>query len=135
MVIAGKCSQKRCFVLIAEDDDDDRMIFEETLGELAKGVDFAFVQNGQELIDYLSAGDSFPDVIFLDLNMPLMDGRDALKVIRSDPKLKDLPVVCFTTSSSMEDRRLCVDHGAVFHTKPTRISEFYKLIESQLGIL
>ena len=135
MALAGRCSQKRCFVLIAEDDDDDRMIFEESLGELARGVDFAFVKNGQELIDFLSAERSLPDIIFLDLNMPLMDGRDALKLIRSDPKLKDIPVVCFTTSSSVDDRRLCLEHGAVFHTKPARISEFYELIESQLGLL
>ncbi len=132
MALKDKFSQRKRFVLIAEDDEDDRMLFEEALQKCAGAVDFEFVENGRELIDYLSSRDSFPDLIFLNINMPLMDGLETLEVMRSHPKFKDLPVVCFTTSSSQEDRNFCLDHGAAFHTKPARMSEFSALIQSQI---
>jgi CheY-like chemotaxis protein len=120
------------FILIAEDDEDDRKFYEAALREFAGCVDFEFVENGRELIDYLSSRDSFPDLIFLNINMPLMDGLEALKVMRSHPKLKDIPVVCFTTSSSIEERNFCLDHGAAFHTKPPSMSEFSAVVQSQV---
>jgi CheY-like chemotaxis protein len=132
MGLGDKCSQKKRFVLIAEDDEDDRMLYETALGEFAGSVEFKFVENGRELIDYLSSRDSFPDLIFLNINMPLMDGLETLTVMRSHPKFKDLPVVCLTTSSSQEDRNFCLDHGAGFYTKPIRMSEFSALVQSQI---
>ncbi len=109
MVRANEGSQKKRFVLIAEDDEDDRMFFETALRESAEYADFKFVENGRQLIDYLSSRDSLPDLIFLDLNMPLMDGRETLKVIRSDPKLKGIPVVGFVGCCTSEDRSFCLD--------------------------
>jgi CheY-like chemotaxis protein len=135
MALTKKCSsQSKCFVLIAEDDEDDRSLYEGILRGVAEAVDFKFVENGRELINYLNTQDSPPDLILLDLNMPLMDGRDALKVIHSDPKFKDIPVVCLTTSSSKEDRRFCGGLGAAFYTKPARMSEFCALVRSQIGM-
>jgi CheY-like chemotaxis protein len=132
VAMAGKCSQRKRSLVIAEDDEDDREFYEAALTESAKCVDFVFVGNGVELIEYLRAHESLPDLIFLDLNMPLMDGREALKVIRSHPKFKDIPVVCITTSSNKDDRSLCFGHGAGFFTKPARISEFSALVQSQV---
>jgi CheY-like chemotaxis protein len=105
MGLEDECSQRKRFIRIAEDDEDDRMILEEVLREFAESVDFMFVENGRELMDYLSSRKSFPALSFLDINMPLMDGLDALEVIRSDPKLKNLPVMCFTTSSAGDGGR------------------------------
>jgi two-component system response regulator len=131
---ANKYPQRKHFTLIAEDDEDDQMLLEAALTQFVKGVDFAFVENGQELIDYLrTQGPPPPDLILLDLNMPLMDGREALQVIRSDPTLKDIRVVCFTTSSSIEDYRFCLDHGAAFHTKPALLSEISALIQTLIA--
>ena len=134
MALKDEFSQRKRLILIAEDDEDDRMFFQEALQKFAGVVDFEFVENGRELIDYLDDRDALPDLIFLSINMRLMDGREALKVIRSDPKLKDIPVVCFTTSSSAEDRSFCLDHGAGFCTKPNRMSEFSALVQSQIGM-
>jgi CheY-like chemotaxis protein len=135
MSVASKRLQEKPFTLIAEDDEDDRMFFDLALTEYVKGVDFAFVENGQELIDYLTIQDSSPDLIVLDLNMPLMDGRAALKAIRSDPKLKELRVACLTTSSNLDDRQFCLDLGAAFHTKPYSLPElsviFHSLLKSR----
>jgi CheY-like chemotaxis protein len=134
MAIANEGSQRKPFILIAEDDEDDRLLYETAIRDFTERVDFKFVENGRELIDYLSSRDSFPDLIFLNINMPLMDGLEALKVMRSHPKFKDLPVVCFTTSSSQEDRNFCLDHGASFHTKPARMSEFSAIVQSEICI-
>jgi CheY-like chemotaxis protein len=132
--LKDKFFQRKRFVLIAEDDEDDRMLFEVALQKFVGVVEFEFVENGRELIDYLSSRDSFPDLIFLNINMPLMNGLEALEVMRSHPKFKDLPVVCFTTSSSQEERNVCLDHGATFYTKPASMSEFSALVQSQIGI-
>jgi CheY-like chemotaxis protein len=132
MASEEKCTHRKRSLLIAEDDEDDRIIYEVVLRQFTKCVDFDFVGNGLELIGYLNARDSLPDLIFLDLNMPLMDGREALKAIRSDTKLKDIPVVCITTSSSPEDVRFCHDNRAGFFTKPAVVSEFSGIVQSQM---
>jgi CheY-like chemotaxis protein len=130
MGLEDKCSQKKCFLLIAEDDEDDRMFYEVALRETTGWAEFEFVGNGIELINYMTAQRSLPDAILLDLNMPLMDGREALQVIRSDPRFKDIPVACFASSSSIADHSFCLSHGAELHTKPVLMSEFSALIQS-----
>ena len=132
--MANECSRGKRFVLIAEDDEDDRMLYEFALGHFTKCVEFAFVGNGEELIEHLNSHKTLPDVILLDLNMPLMDGRQALKAIRSHPKFKNIPVVCITTSSSPSDLRFCHEHGAGFFTKPDRMPDFSALVQSQVGM-
>jgi CheY-like chemotaxis protein len=126
-------SQRNCFLLIAEDDEDDRMFYELALREATGCVEFEFVGNGNELIDYMGTQRFLPDAIFLDLNMPLMDGRETLKVIRSEPRFKDIPVACFASSSSLADRNFCLSHGAALHTKPVLMSEFSALIQSLIA--
>jgi CheY-like chemotaxis protein len=98
-------------VLIADDDPEDRMLAEEALqgGRLAN--DIRTVEDGEELLEYLrrrgkyAAPDSAPrpGLILLDLNMPRMDGREALRVIKGDPELRRIPVVVLTTSKAEED--------------------------------
>jgi CheY-like chemotaxis protein len=98
-------------ILIAEDDPDDRVLiseaFEETLGQNK----LHFVGDGQELLEYLYNKGKYadprlaprPDLILLDLNMPRMDGREALERIKRDPLLRRIPVVVLTTSGSEDD--------------------------------
>jgi CheY-like chemotaxis protein len=98
-------------ILIADDDPEDRMLAEEALqgGRLAN--DIRTVEDGEELLEYLrrrgkyAAPDSAPrpGLILLDLNMPRMDGREALRVIKGDPELRRIPVVVLTTSKAEED--------------------------------
>mgnify|MGYP001216157067 FL=1 len=114
-------------ILLAEDDPEDRYLIGEALTECRISHDLRLVENGEEMLDYLYrrgafAGDHdfpLPGLILLDLNMPLMDGREVLEVIKADPKLKRIPGVVFTNSKSDEDILRSYDLGVSgFITKP-----------------
>jgi len=105
---------------MAEDDPDDRMLAEEALQESHVANTLRFVENGEELMDYLKHRGKYadpasaprPGLILLDLNMPKMDGREALRAIKSDPELRSIPVVVLTTSKAEEDILRSYDEGA-----------------------
>ncbi len=97
------------------------------------------VADGKELMEYLYRLGEFtdpersprPDLILLDLNMPRKDGREALKEIKSDPQLKNIPIVILTTSSEERDIELCSKAGAAtFITKPSDFEEWVEIIRS-----
>lgn len=98
-------------ILMADDDEDDIMFAYNALKECRLANDFHSVRNGEELLDYLYRRGNYqkladsprPGLILLDLNMPLMDGREALKEIKADPDLRSIPVVVLTTSAAEED--------------------------------
>ena len=98
-------------ILLADDDADDRMLAQDALKESRLANDLRFVENGEELLEYLRRQGPFaeegkaptPGLILLDLNMPRKDGREALKEIKSDPNLRHIPIVVLTTSKAAED--------------------------------
>jgi len=98
-------------ILYADDDAEDRMLVKEAWNESRVANEMAFVEDGEELMDYLQrrdkyaelAGSPLPGLILLDLNMPRKDGREALKEIKSDPRLRSIPIVILTTSKAEED--------------------------------
>ncbi|SDF08721.1 CheY chemotaxis protein or a CheY-like REC (receiver) domain [Pricia antarctica] len=85
-------------ILLVDDDADDRMFFEEALEDLDIGASFEHVGTGLEALQRLADGRVRPDIIFLDLNMPLMSGRECLERIRADHGLKDIRIVVYSTS-------------------------------------
>ena len=107
-------------ILLADDDEEDRMLASEALEAARLGNDLRFVSDGEELLAYLRHEGKYadpessprPGVILLDLNMPRMDGREALEHIKSDPTLRKIPVVIMTTSRAEEDIDSSYDHGA-----------------------
>ena len=114
-------------ILLADDDADDRMLAQDALKESRLANDLRFVENGEELLEYLrrqgpfaDAADSpTPGLILLDLNMPRKDGREALAEIKADPDLRRIPVVVLTTSKAEEDIYRTYDLGVnSFITKP-----------------
>lgn len=114
-------------ILMADDDDDDFLLTKKALKESHLINDLHRVKDGEELLQYLRNEDGFtnqhcrPGVILLDLNMPKMDGREALKELKSDPKLRDIPVVVFTTSKAEEDIIRSYQLGVnSFITKPVK---------------
>jgi len=119
--------KKRIDILIADDDADDRMMTQEALEESYLLNSLRFVVDGVELMHYLRregkytdpASSPTPGLILLDLNMPKKDGREALQEIKSDPKLRSIPVIILTTSKTEEDILRSYNLGVnCFITKP-----------------
>jgi CheY-like chemotaxis protein len=114
-------------ILLADDDEEDRMLAADALAESRVVNDLRFVEDGDELLDYLYHRGKYaeahsspqPGLILLDLNMPRKDGREALREIKADPDLRRIPVVVLTTSQAEEDIYRTYDLGAnSFITKP-----------------
>jgi CheY-like chemotaxis protein len=107
-------------IVMAEDDPDDQFLVREAFDDVCLKNPLEFVNDGVELIDYLRRegayasrkGSPLPGLILLDLNMPRMDGREALKIIKSDASLCRIPVVVMTTSKAEEDIAKSYNLGA-----------------------
>ncbi|RZJ30537.1 MAG: response regulator [Flavobacterium sp.] len=93
--------EQQLSLILADDDPDDRELFVELLAR--PDVSVKAVTNGKELLSYLKTLPSVPDCIFLDLNMPVMAGKDCLTKIRASEKLKNVPVVIYSTSANKKD--------------------------------
>lgn len=121
-----KAEAKPIVILMADDDDDDFLLTKKALGESRLLNTLIRVKDGEELIDYLLRNGEYnelnaprPGVILLDLNMPRKDGREALKEIKSNESLRNIPVVVFTTSKAEEDIYKTYQLGVnSFITKP-----------------
>lgn len=125
-------------ILIADDDEDDRMLIEDAFAEARLSNPIDFVKDGEELMDYLHRrgdyeslnGDSHPGLILLDLNMPKKDGRTALKEIRADEYLRRIPIVVLTTSKSEEDILRTYNLGVnSFITKPVTFDGLVDVVQ------
>jgi CheY-like chemotaxis protein len=123
-------------IVMADDDPDDRMLVRDALSETHAPQQLDCVTDGEELLDYLHRRgqyanrpvDQQPRIILLDLNMPRKDGREALKEIKSDPTLRQIPVVILTTSNAVEDIQRTYDLGASsFMIKPR---DFHTLVQA-----
>jgi CheY-like chemotaxis protein len=116
-------------ILLAEDDEDDRVLTRAALHEAKHNAVLHTVGDGAELLEYLRrCGDEDsprPNLILLDLNMPRMDGHEALAKIKQDPDLRSIPVVVLTTSTAQEDIASSYDLGAnSYISKPTGFLSF-----------
>jgi CheY-like chemotaxis protein len=129
-------SKGKEIILMADDDLDDRTFAKTAFERSRPTAKIHFVEDGEELLDYLTrrgpyadpARSPWPDLVLLDLNMPKKTGYEILQEIRSNPRLKRLPVVVFTTSQSEADVVRCYELGSnSFITKP---ATFEKLVEA-----
>lgn len=126
-------------ILMAEDDADDRLLVREAFEESRLVNELRFVEDGEELLDYLRGRGRFagegsaprPGLILLDLNMPRKDGREALREIKEDADLRRIPVVVMTTSKAEEDIFRSYDLGASsFITKPVTFERLVELMKT-----
>jgi CheY-like chemotaxis protein len=119
-------------ILVCDDDEDDRMLTRQALEDAHISNTVKFVEDGEQLLDYLYQRGPFagetgeaprPGLILLDLNMPKLDGREALKTIKEDDLLRDIPVVVLSTSRLDEDIARSYQLGVnSFITKPVTFS-------------
>jgi two-component system, response regulator len=135
-------SNENIIILMADDDEDDRYMARDAFEANRLNNELYFVKDGVELMEYLRHEGEFsdpakaprPGLILLDLNMPRMDGREALKLIKSDPEFKSIPVIVLTTSSAEEDIIKSYNLGVnSFITKPVTFLGLVEIIK-QTGI-
>jgi CheY-like chemotaxis protein len=129
---------RKLYILVAEDDVDDRYLLETAFAEKGYAEELAFVENGVELLDYLNnqlaspegADANLPRFILLDLNMPKKNGREALKEIKEDVRLKKIPVIVFTTNKNENEIRRCYELGAnTYIVKPVEFSALLNTVQ------
>ena len=131
-------AKKEIVILMADDDDDDFLLTRKALEESKLLNTLIRVKDGEELLDYLLKRGNYetaeverPGVILLDLNMPRKDGREALKEIKSNPELSEIPVVIFTTSKAEEDIYRSYQLGVnSFITKPVTFENLIKVMKA-----
>lgn len=123
-------------VLLADDDDDDRLLFLDVLKELPRSISLAVAGDGEQLMKMLTeTGSKLPDVLFLDLNMPLKNGFECLSEIRSNKKLLHLPVIIFSTSSQPSAIEQVYEGGAdLYIRKPNDFTQLRRVIEHVLAV-
>jgi CheY-like chemotaxis protein len=131
--------QESIIILVADDDPDDRMLMRDALAENRLVNPVYYVEDGEELMDYLHRRGRYadprhsplPGLILLDLNMPRKDGREVLKEIDADPDLRRIPVVVLTTSKAEEDIERSYGLGAnSFITKPVTFGALVELTQN-----
>ena len=123
-------------ILIADDDKDDQELFSDALDESGIPSELETFDNGKELMDNLhDPAEPNPDLIVLDMNMPLKDGKECLKEIKADPELCNIPTVMFTTSNNEHDINETYEAGAnLFVQKPTIFSKMVSIIKKILTL-
>src|ERR1700688_4251475 len=123
-------------ILLVEDNAGDVRLPQEVLKTRKVPKNLILASNGQEALNCLRnqgkyAGTARPDLILLDLNLPVMDGREVLEKIKDDPDLKRIPVVILTTSKAEEDILKTYNlHANCYVTKPVDLEQFVKVVKS-----
>ena len=112
-------------VLLIDDDRDDAELFEGALNDVDDTAVFLYIEDSKEALHKLSQGlMPLPDIIFLDINMPLISGWDCLREFKADAFLNKVPIIMYSTSSQQKEISLAKDLGAAsFFTKPSNYSE------------
>jgi len=123
-------------VALADDDEDDRLFFQEAIEDIAIKTKLSLLNDGKELMDYLNLPNTIlPNLVFLDLNMPIKNGMQCLKEIRSNPALNKICIAIYSTSSSEKDIEETFVNGAnIYLNKPNSFRKLREAIEKVLQI-
>jgi CheY-like chemotaxis protein len=122
-------------LLCVDDDEDDIALTEEAALDFDSSLRFVAKPNGKEAMMFLhrqKEQNYLPCLVLLDINMPLMDGREVLEAMKNDPDLQKIPIVVFTTSSGQREKQFCESYSVEFVTKPNRVAEFKKVVAQLL---
>src|SRR5688500_3993833 len=122
-------------IFVADDDEQDRMLFQEVLNDLPSLVYLTMASDGDEAVTILNQLDQLPDVVFLDLNMPVKNGFECLKEMKHNKKLQSLPVIIFSTSTHPSVVNEAYEQGAhLYIRKPNDFLNFKKIVRYLLAI-
>ncbi|MBD0296452.1 MAG: response regulator [Bacteroidota bacterium] len=127
--------KRQHFILWADDDNDDFEIFREVLLHINYKYSIVEVANGKEVFDYLhdKAADAYPCLIVLDMNMPVLSGRDTLAMLKKHSNYKSIPVIVFTTSNSELDKAFCRRYNTRMITKPPDYKQLQEVLPKLLS--
>jgi CheY-like chemotaxis protein len=126
---------KPAHILLVEDNEGDIILTLEAFEESKIKVEISVVRNGQEALDFLFSGDSLPsltkpDLILLDINLPIYNGHEVLKRIKQDSHLKKIPVIMLTTSSNQKDIDQAYENQCNSYVKkPLEMGDFFEAIK------
>jgi CheY-like chemotaxis protein len=123
-------------VVLADDDKDDQEIFHEALIETEIPSELTTVDNGKELIEHLKdPAIPNPDIVFMDINMPIKDGKEVLAEIKSDENLKDIPTVILSTSQNQKEVEEAFQAGAnLYVPKPYSFHNFILMLKKVFSL-
>ena len=118
------------YVLLADDDADDRMFFQDAIEEIELKINLVTVKDGQELMSFLERDAiMIPQVLFLDLNMPFKNGLQCLQEIRSNGNFNDICIILYSTTARQSDIDQGFDHGANFFVhKPSSFTDLKRIL-------
>ncbi|HYH16626.1 MAG TPA: response regulator [Flavisolibacter sp.] len=125
---------KRRAILYVDDDTDDQFLVIETLSLLAPTAQVVVAGNGVETLAYLNSLEdkALPCLIIMDINMPLLNGKETVTRIRQQARFDAIPIVLFTTSASLLDKQFCDKHQVPFITKPVTGKDMQAVVEDML---
>jgi response regulator RpfG family c-di-GMP phosphodiesterase len=127
-LITDQNQARALHLIITDDDSDDQELFSMAISEISKNIKISLAENGTDLIKKLQEKE-LPDLIFLDLNMPGMNGIECLAKIRSTPSLAELPVLIYSTSANPEQIDEAYNNGANYYLqKPCSYREIQSLV-------
>ena len=127
---------KNHHILWADDDMDDLMLMRQVLQDLGDAYNITEVHNGREALEFLQQAkldNTLPCLIILDMNMPVLDGKETLARLKQDDELRNIPVVFFTTSNSQLDKLYCRHNGVEMITKPPKYANLKEAVQKLLN--
>lgn len=122
-------------LLLADDDEDDRFFFEMELSVFSMKSKLTMVEDGEKLMNYLHVQKKLPDILFLDLNMPRMNGEECLREIKKSEKLKALPVVIHSTAANEKLTEKLYQNGAHYFCRKADSNDLHQLLGFVLPLI
>ena len=127
---------KKLTILCVDDDSDDLQLLNETLCDTYKDFEIVEAHNGRQALDLLQQlknSGQHPSLIILNINMPVLNGKETLSIIKTDEAFRSIPVVVFTTSGSESDKKFCSLYGVEMVTKPPGFKAFTMVVHSLMS--
>jgi len=122
-------------IFLVDDDVDDQLFFTDALKDIDSSISCSIANNGKEALDCLNRLTRLPEILFLDLNMPFMNGYECLSKLKNEVRFSRIPVVIFTTSSDPKDAEITHQLGAeVFLSKPSEFRQLREKLEKILAL-
>lgn len=133
-LVSDQSQSKTLHLIITDDDSDDQELFSMAISEISNNIKISLAENGSDLIKMLQEKE-LPDLIFLDLNMPGMNGIECLMKIRNNPKSAGLPVLIYSTSANPEQIDEAYNHGANYYLqKPCSYRDIQNLVSKVFAL-